>query len=219
MHRRQHDYRGDRPSRAPRAPHGRHQRRGLPLSELDPALTDISRRVIGCAIEVHKDLGSGYPAEIYAKALQLEMNDENIKYKADHAIDVMFGDDKVGEVVASLFVEDRFIVDLLARPGDVGPGERLACRAKLRAMELELGLIINFCERRLKDGLVRVLNPDQIAALQRNGEGDSPEYDEDYEAEDNPRDPHEPHDRHDDADSGPAAEAGEGGAPEDPRPE
>jgi GxxExxY protein len=213
MHRRQHDYRGDRPSRAPRAPHGRHQRRGLPLSELDPALTDISRRVIGCAIEVHKDLGSGYPAEIYAKALQLEMNDENIKYKADHAIDVMFGDDKVGEVVASLFIEDRFIVDLLARPGDVGPGERLACRAKLRAMELELGLIINFCERRLKDGLVRVLNPDQIAALQRNGA--DAEYDEDYEADDNPHDPH------DNADAGPAAEAGEGegGAPEGPRPE
>lgn len=180
MHRRQHDYRGDR-----RPPHGnRHQRRGLPLSELDPALTDISRRVIGCAIEVHKELGSGYPPEIYAKALQLEMDDEQIKYKADHVIPVLFGDDKVGEVVASLFVEDRFIVDLLARPGDVGAAERLACRAKLRALELELGLIINFCERRLKDGLVRVLNPDQIAALRGDGDGDGDaHYDDEYEDE------------------------------------
>ncbi|MFG0283491.1 MAG: GxxExxY protein [Phycisphaerales bacterium JB039] len=175
MHRRQHDNRGDRRG-------GRHQRRGLPLSELDPALTDISRRVIGCAIEVHKELGSGYTPEIYSRALQLELADEGINFKADHAINVMFGDDKVGEVVASLFVEERFIVDLLARPGDVGAAERLACRAKLRALELELGLIINFCERRLKDGLVRVLNPDQIAALQRDGE--SGEYeDDDYEDE------------------------------------
>ena len=179
MHRRQHDYRGDRRG-------GRHQRRGLPLSELDPALTDISRRVIGCAIEVHKELGSGYTAEIYSKALQLELADEGINFKAEHAIDVMFGEDKVGEVVASLFVEDRFIVDLLARPGDVGPAERLACRAKLRALELELGLIINFCERRLKDGLVRVLNPDQIAALQRDNEAPG-EYEEDeYEDDDAP---------------------------------
>lgn len=185
MHRRQHDDRGDR-SRPAHGRGGRHQRRGLPLSELDPALTDISRRVIGCAIEVHKELGSGYPPEIYARALQLEMDDEGIKYKADHVIDVMFGDDKIGEVVASLFVQDRFIVDLLARPGDVGSAERLACRAKLRSMELELGLIINFCERRLKDGLVRVLNPDQIAALQNGGDGaGGGDYDDEYEADDN----------------------------------
>jgi hypothetical protein len=32
----------------------RGERRGMPLSELDPTLTDMSRRVIGCAIEVHK---------------------------------------------------------------------------------------------------------------------------------------------------------------------
>lgn len=179
MDRRQHDYRGDRRG-------GRRQHRGVPLSELDPALTDISRRVIGCAIEVHKDLGSGYPADVYAKALALEMADEGIKFKADHVIDVMFGDDKVGEVVASLFVEDRFIVDLLSRPGDVEAAERLACRAKLRALELELGLIINFCERRLKDGLVRVLNPDQIAALRRDGEGGQYEEEDDYEDDDAP---------------------------------
>ncbi len=54
--------------------HGHHSsghgyRRATPLSDLDPALTDISRRVIGCAIEVHKELGPGYPRAIYCKAL------------------------------------------------------------------------------------------------------------------------------------------------------
>lgn len=145
--------------------HGNHDRQGIPLSALDPELTDISRRVIGCAIEVHKALGPGLPIEVYNKALQIEMKEADIEHVADRKIDVKYQDKLVGQVTASLLVEDRFIVDLVARPGEVGTGERLQTRAKLRALELELGLIINFAQRRLKDGLVRVLNPDQLKEL------------------------------------------------------
>jgi GxxExxY protein len=144
---------------------GGHDRQGVPLSALDPELTDISRRVIGCAIEVHKAMGPGLPIEMYNKALQIEMKAAGIDHVADRKIDVKYQDQLVGQVVASLFVEDRFIVDLVARPGEVGTGERLQTRAKLRALELELGLIINFAQRRLKDGLVRVLNPDMLKEL------------------------------------------------------
>lgn len=132
---------------------------------MDPELTDISRRVIGCAIEVHKALGPGLPIEIYGAALGVELASAGIAHEADTSIEVRYAGKVVGQVRASLLVEDRFIVDLVARPGDVGTGERLQTRAKLRALELELGLIINFAQRRLKDGLVRVLNPDQLREL------------------------------------------------------
>lgn len=161
---------------------GNHDRQGIPLSALDPELTDISRRVIGCAIEVHKALGPGLPIEMYNKALQIEMKDAGIDHVADRKIDVKYQDQLVGQVVASLFVEDRFIVDLVARPGEVGTGERLQTRAKLRALELELGLIINFAQRRLKDGLVRVLNPDQLKELlEERQKAQEPDEEEEYE--------------------------------------
>ncbi|NRA56904.1 MAG: GxxExxY protein [Phycisphaerales bacterium] len=167
---------------------GGHDRQGIPLSALDPELTDISRRVIGCAIEVHKALGPGLPIETYNKALQIEMKAADIDHVANKSIDIRYQDTVVGEVTASLFVEDRFIVDLVARPGDVGTGERLQTRAKLRALELELGLIINFAQRRLKDGLVRVLNPDQLKELleeRQKAEDQHDEYESDeYEDED-----------------------------------
>ncbi len=164
-------------------------RRGTPLSDLDPALTDVSRKVIGCAIEVHMELGPGYSEEVYTNALKLEMDAEGVTYKQGHPFDVYFDDKIVGKTQADLWVADRFIVEVMARPGEIGGYERAALRAQLRAADVELGLIINFGERRLKDGLVRVLNPDKLNELKgEGGEAAHDEYEDDLAHEgDEPR--------------------------------
>jgi len=157
-------------------------RRSTPLSDLDPALTEISRRVIGCAIETHKDLGPGYPLEIYRKALLHELKHEEIGYEENKEYEVEFDGEVIGTVTADLFVGDRFLLKLMADSNEVGGAERNELRATLRAADLELGLIINFGQRRLKDGLVRVLNPD---ALRTDGdEYENEEEDELVEAGD-----------------------------------
>lgn len=176
------DRRGGRGRGRDHHDHGEERpRRGTPLSDLDPALTEVSRKVIGCAIEVHMELGPGYSEEVYSKALQLEMNDQGVPYKLGHAFDVLYGDDVVGKVTADLWVNDRFIVEVMARPGEIGSFERAALRAQLRAADVELGLIINFGERRLKDGLVRVLNPDKLNELRGDGGEGGEHHDEDYD--------------------------------------
>jgi GxxExxY protein len=159
---------------------GRGQRRGTPLSELDPALTEVSRKVIGCAIEVHMELGPGYDESVYLNALKVELEREGVAYKVAHPFDVYFDEHVVGTTIADLWVADRFIVEVMARPGEIGGYERAALRAQLRAADVELGLIINFGERRLKDGLVRVLNPDKLNELKGEGEGE--EHEEEVEA-------------------------------------
>jgi len=160
---------GDREDRGNR-------RGGVPLSDLDPKLTELSRRVIGCAIEVHKELGPGYPKEIYLKALGLELQHEEIQHKTGHMFDVYFDEDAVGQVGTDLYVGDRFLVKIMAEHTEIGTQPRHELRAVLRAADLELGLIINFGERRLKDGLVRVLNPDKLRELR--GEVEEEEYEE-----------------------------------------
>jgi hypothetical protein len=67
----------------------------------------------------------------------------------------------------------------MARPGEIGGYERAALRSRLRVADVELGLIINFGERRLKDGLVRVLNPDKLNA--NRGEGAEGEEEGEFE--------------------------------------
>ncbi len=137
-------------------------RRGIPLSDLDPRTTEASRRVIGCAIEVHKALGPGFEAPIYLQALKCELDAQGVPYKADHRIPVIYKDKTIGEVTADLFVDNLFFVEVSARAGQVSTPERIALRARLKAANLDLGLVINFAERRLKDGLVRVLNIEKI---------------------------------------------------------
>ncbi|HLO41836.1 MAG TPA: GxxExxY protein [Phycisphaerales bacterium] len=160
----------------------RGERRGVPLSELDPALTDISRRVIGCAIDVHRALGPGYDESVYAEALKGELTAGGINFTQGKAVAVMYKDRQVGTIATDLLVENRFVVELLARPGDIGSFERSAVRAQLKAADLELGLIINFAERRLKDGLVRVLNIEKLN-IARDDENSEYEDDEEGEAE------------------------------------
>lgn len=140
------------------------ERRGIPLSDLDPALTEISRRVIGCAIEVHKSIGPGFDESVYMNALKLELGVNSVQFVEKHTIPVKFRDHAVGHSVADLYVGEKFLVEIMARPGEITGYDRAVVRAQLRAAHLDLALIINFAERRLKDGLVRVLNVEKINA-------------------------------------------------------
>ena len=151
-------------------------RRSTPLADLDPALTEISRKVIGCAIETHKELGPGYPLEIYRAALLYELKHEEVAFEENKSYEVEFDGEVIGSVTADLYAGDRFLVKIMAESYEVGGKERNELRATLRAAELELGLIINFGQRRLKDGLVRVLNPDALRT-------DDEEYEDEEEGE------------------------------------
>jgi GxxExxY protein len=141
---------------------GHHERRGIPLEVLDKDTTDASRKVIGAAIEVHKTLGPGYTQQIYLAALKSELDALAVKYEGGRTFDVKYKDSIIGSVGAALLVDGRFLLEIVSRPGQVSTHERLALRAQLKAADMELGLIINFAERRLKDGLVRVVNVDKI---------------------------------------------------------
>jgi GxxExxY protein len=141
------------------------QRRTVRTEDLDPELTAVSRKVIGAAIEVHKGLGPGFDENVYTNAICGELDDEGIPYTRDHKIVVMYKDREVGEHELGLYINDRFVVEVMAEPREVDGLDRAKLRAQLRSADLELGLIINFAERRLKDGLVRVLNPDKLNDL------------------------------------------------------
>lgn len=143
------------------------ERRGTPLSELDPALTSVSHKVIGCARDVHMALGPGFSRESYFNALKGELDAAGVGYKANHKLDVKYKDQVVGHATADLLVGDRFIVTVLAQDAEVSTYQRVELRAQLKAADVELGLIINFAGKLLKDGLVRVLNPGKLEAARQ----------------------------------------------------
>lgn len=138
------------------------ERRTIRTEELDPELTEVSRKVIGSAIEVHRTLGPGFSLEVYREALCKELESQDVVFSRKHRVPVEYKTTVVGELALDLYINNRFTVQLMNERREIDGLDRTALRAQLRAAHLELGLIINFAERRLKDGLVRVLNPDML---------------------------------------------------------
>lgn len=162
-----------------------HRRPTLRDDEMDPALSEVSRKVIGFAIEIHRTLGPGFDASVYENALANDLTDAGIVHEVGHVFSVWYNGNEVGQHRGSLFIDQRFIVSVMTDGHEVGGFERSALRALLRATDLELGLIINFHRRRLKDGgLVRVLNPDMIDELRggRDDDDNAGSVDDDEEA-------------------------------------
>lgn len=174
--RRGHDRGGDRGSGNYRGGKGK----GLPLSELDPQLTATSHKVIGAARDVHMGIGPGFDRAVYLSALSAELSAQGISHRVNAELSVNYKGQRVGSTVADLFIAERFLVTVLAKPGEVGSYERAQLRAQLRAADVELGLIINFAGRLLKDGLVRVLNPDKLN-IQRGHGGEGGEHDDHFD--------------------------------------
>jgi GxxExxY protein len=116
-----------------------------------------SEKIIGAAIEVHRLLGPGLPESIYEEALCAEMEERGIPYARQVHVAVMFKKKKIKDHRLDLIVAKKVVVELKA----VDRTARLV-EAKLlsyvRFANCRLGLMLNFHEVRLIDGVRRVIS-------------------------------------------------------------
>ena len=113
-------------------------------------------QTIGCALAVHRELGPGFLESIYRKAMYLELDAGCMRYERERPVRVSYrGVDIPGQRV-DLIIEGLIVVELksVVRLADV---HRAQLISYLRTTGLRGGLLINFAERRLKDGIKRVV--------------------------------------------------------------
>ncbi len=117
----------------------------------------LTRDIIGAAIEVHKNLGSGLLESIYEEALCYEFELRGIKYQRQVSVDVVYKGKIIKGQRIDIIVEGEVILELksLSRMHEVVMAQILSY---LKATGLKRGLIINFGEKRLVDGIKRVSN-------------------------------------------------------------
>ena len=120
-------------------------------------MTRLTEAVIGAAIEVHRQLGPGYPESFYEAALAIELHERQIHFQRQAPIDVAFKGHRVGEGRLDLLVEGVLVVELKAVL-TMHPVFRAQALAYLKATDLKLALLINFNVPRLTDGVERVIN-------------------------------------------------------------
>ncbi len=116
----------------------------------------VSDRIIGAAIEVHRQLGPGLLETPYKKALRVELLYQGLQLEMDRRIPLVFRGEGVGEYIADLIVENTVIVEIksVSRLEPVFTAQVLTY---LRLTNLHVGLILNFNAPKLIDGLKRVV--------------------------------------------------------------
>ena len=118
---------------------------------------ELSNRVIGCAIEVHRTLGPGLLESTYEQCLAHELRQNKIAFKLQHALPVHYKGMKLDcGYRADLLVQDALIVELKSIDALQGIHEaQLLTYMKLA--QIPTGLLINFNVRKLKDGIKRMV--------------------------------------------------------------
>jgi GxxExxY protein len=119
---------------------------------------EISERIIGAAIEVHKYYGPGLVEQVYEEALCYEFNLRGIRFERQKFVPLYYKGVKLGVPLRlDLIAEEKVIVDLKAKEVVI-PLDRAKLLSYLRLSNLRLGLIINFHSMALKEGISRVVN-------------------------------------------------------------
>ncbi len=107
------------------------------------AYEELTGRIIACAIEVHKALGSGFLESIYEAALVVELQRAGLKVERQKPLPVYYRDTLVGEHRLDLLVEGKIVVELKAI-SELEDIHFAIVRSYLKAVGLEHGLLFNF---------------------------------------------------------------------------
>ena len=109
----------------------------------------LTRKIIGCALEVINELGSGFLESVYEKAMTVALTDAGASHEAQKPIDVRFRGRPVGDFIADILVEDKVIVELKAVKALTREHEAQIINY-LNATGFEVGLLINFGKPKLE---------------------------------------------------------------------
>jgi GxxExxY protein len=124
--------------------------------EPDEDLNSLAHAVIGAAMEVHTHLGPGYAEGVYGDALEVELKLRQIPYERESPISVQYKGYAVGQgridflICGCLIIELKVVETIL-------PVHSAQVMSYLKAKGLNLGLLINFHQAHLRNGIKRIV--------------------------------------------------------------
>lgn len=105
--------------------------------------SEITKKVIGCAMKVHSVLGNGFQEIIYQRALAIEMKYENISFVQEFEMPIYYRDELIGRRRVDFLVGERVSVEIKAIK-ELDNSHLAQGKNYLEAYDLEIGLLLNF---------------------------------------------------------------------------
>jgi len=111
--------------------------------------SEITSKIIGCALKVHTTLGNGFQEVIYQRCLAIEMEKQGIKFSRELEMPIYYESINVGARRVDFLIEEKVIVELkaISKLEDIQLAQALNY---LEAYKLETGLLINFGSKSLE---------------------------------------------------------------------
>ena len=128
-------------------------------------LSDLTGKIIGCAMEVHRHLGNGFQEVIYQRALGIEMRMQGLEFSREHEMEIFYKGEDVGTRRVDFFVEGKVMVELKAtiQLEDIHLAHAINY---LEAYKMDIGLLINFGNISLQ--FKRVMKPNKNHSQSKN---------------------------------------------------
>ncbi|MBK6666178.1 MAG: GxxExxY protein [Saprospiraceae bacterium] len=110
--------------------------------------SELTSKIIGCAMIVHKTLGNGFQEVIYQRALEIEMNLAGLSFNREFEMQIFYRETPIGTRRVDFLVEGVISVELKAT-SKLDDSNFAQGINYLEAYNLEIGLLINFGEMSL----------------------------------------------------------------------
>ena len=116
---------------------------------------EISNKVIGCALEVHKALGPGLLESAYERCLSFELSAADLRHERQKELCINYKGTKLDcGYRVDFIVENELIIELKA-VDKVHPIHEIQLLTYMKLANVKTGLLINFNVKLLKDGIKR----------------------------------------------------------------
>ena len=110
---------------------------------------ELTDKIIGAAIQVHKQLGPGFIESIYEKALMIELRKCDLQVKAQKEVIVKYDGIEVGRHRLDIFVEETIVIELKAIK-DLEDIHFAIVKSYLKSVGKRHGLLLNFAKVKLE---------------------------------------------------------------------
>ncbi len=118
----------------------------------------LSKIIVDKCYQIHKELGPGLLESVYEETLFYELTNENLNCVRQKGIPLVYKNIKMDlGFRADIIVEDKVIIEIKSTES-LAPVHFKQLLTYLRISGLKLGLLVNFNEALIKDGLKRVVN-------------------------------------------------------------
>jgi GxxExxY protein len=121
-------------------------------------LNRISEQIIGAAIDVHRALGPGLLESAYAACLAFDLAGLGLKVEQEKPLPVVYRDVRLDCGYRLDFVVENAVIVEIKAVTELQPIHHAQLLSYLKLSGLKVGLLINFHERMLKDGIRRIVN-------------------------------------------------------------